>query len=181
MLIGTSKTKKMTETLVTPGTDPTTGLYHMEHMPMTEDPTVSAIREKQLAGMPLTIGEGMQAGRDTTVDVIGEHELKPDHVYRAVGEEALAAYEAAGAVVGFGEDDEFEPGNNLGVDWFLGGAALKYGGIVLEVPADPGLFEPANNWGHHLAKDPRVRHMKSSAHANPVPMSAVRVLNRPEA
>jgi hypothetical protein len=171
----------MAETLSTPGTDPTTGLYHVDHMPMTDDPAVASIREKQLSGTPLTIGENLQAGRDSTVDVVDGYELKPDHAYRTVGEGALAAYKAAGAVVGFGEGDEYEPGNNKGVDWYLGGAALRYGGVVLEVPADPSFFEPASNWGHHLAKDPRVRHMKSSGHTNPVPLDSVRVLNRPEA
>ena len=170
----------MTETY-TPGTDPSTGLYHVDHMPMTDDPTVSIIRQKQLAGEPLTLGESINAGRDRTVGSIDDYELKPDYVYRNIGQEALAAYDAAGAVIGFGEGDEFAPGNNKGVDWYLGGAAMRYGGVVLEAPADPALFEPADGWGHHLANDPRVRHMKSSGHANPVPMSSVRVLNRPQA
>jgi hypothetical protein len=170
----------MAETPPTPGTHPDTGLYHTEHMPMSEDPAILAIREKQLASEPLSIAESMDAGRDTTVNAIGEYQLKPDHVYRAVGTEALEAYKAAGAVVGFGEEDEHIAGNNSGVDWYLGGAAPRYGNVILEAPASPDFFKPADNWGHNMAKDPKVRHMKSSGHANPVPMDVVRVLDNPE-
>jgi hypothetical protein len=173
----------MTEQLstATTGTHPETGLYHADLMPPAENETLRAVREKQLAGVALNMTELMRAGRDTTVDAIGEYELKPDHVYRAVGRDALEAYQLHGMVVATGEeDDEFIEGlNNAGVDWFLGGAAPKYGSVVLETPADPDYFVPAHDNGHALAKDPKVRHMKSSGRLNPVPMDKVRVIEVP--
>jgi hypothetical protein len=166
-----------------PGVHPETGLFHSELMPPPEDPALRAVREKQLAGEPLSIGETIQAGRDATIQEIPEpvgdrienFAAKPDHVYRAVDRATLQTYQEAGAAVGFGEDDEYEPGNNRGVDWYLGGVALKYGDIVIEAPADPQYFEPADQQGSTLAIDPNVRHMKSSGHDNPVPMELVKV------
>jgi hypothetical protein len=166
-----------------PGVNPESGLYHVEHMPLPEDPSLRAVREKQLVGEPLSIGEAIQAGRDATIPEIPEpvgdrveiFPAKPDHVYRAVDRDTLQTYQEAGAAIGFGEDDEYEPGNNRGVDWYLGGVALKYGDIVIEAPADPQYFKPADKQGSALAIDPNVRHMKSSGHTNPVPMELVKV------
>lgn len=174
----------MSEQLHTqPGIHPETGLFHTEHMPLPEDPQLRLIREKQMAGEPLSFGEAINAGRDTTFKGIEEQvgtsvevfQTKPDHVYRAIGYDLLKLYQQEGAVTGFGEEDEYEPGNNNGVDWYLGGAALKYGEVILEAPADPEYFRPADNQGGALAKDPTVRHMKSSGHANPVPWDKVKV------
>jgi hypothetical protein len=176
----------MSETL---GVHPDTGLYHTDYMPLPDDEALRQVREKQLAGEQLTLGEALRAGRDNTVPEIPEpvgedvhhFPLKPDHVYRAVSRDTLRVYEEAGAVVGFGDHDEYEPGNNKGVDWFLGGVAvsasgiLKYGDMVLETPADPAFFQPAHEQGSNLAIDPGVRHMKSSGSANPVPMDLVKV------
>ncbi len=172
----------MTEVLSqTIGTHPETGLYHVDYMPPSNDEALRAIRDKQMAGEPLTTGESMRAGRDTTVDMIGEYELKPDHVYRAIGEAGLRAYMDSGMINSKGEeDDEFEIGNNKGIDWYLGAVALRYGTVILEAPADPAYFEPAIHNGHALAKNPRVRHMKSSGRRNPVPLEAVRVLPTPD-
>ena len=163
-----------------PGVHTETGLYHMDEMPPAEDERLKAIRDKQLRGEPLTIGESLRAGRDSTVGRLGDYELRADHVYRAVGKDALDAYVLAGMVVGAGGlevEDEYEDGNNKGVDWYLGGVALRYGMIVLEAPADPNYFQPASQNGHALAVDPRVRHMKSSGSRNPVPMTNVRVIS----
>jgi hypothetical protein len=166
------------------GTDPATGLYHVDHMPMAEDPSLAALRGKQLAGEPLTMDEQMRAGRDTVVRDIDEpvghtietYHTKPDHVYRAVGYDTLRLYNQTGSVIGFGPEDEMTPGTNRGVDWYLGGTARKYGEVILEAPADPEYFEPAAQQGQALAKDPKVRHMKSSGHANPVPFDMVKVV-----
>lgn len=141
-----------------------------------------SVREKQLAGEPLSINEAMQAGRDTTFGQFGEHQIRPDHVYRTVDEAGLAAYETAGAVTGQGEMDEFKEGeNNHGVDWYLGGVATKYGDVILETPATPDYFEPAQDYGSKLAKDPKVRHMKSSGTLNPVPLEHVTVYQKDQA
>lgn len=166
----------MTETL---GLHPETGLYHTDHMPPPENPALRAIREKQLAGEQLSIGEAMNAGRDTTMGQFGEYTTKPDHAYRTVDEAGLAAYEAAGAITGQGEMDEFKEGeNNSGVDWYLGGVATKYGNIILEMPATPDYFVPAHDFGSKLAKDPKVRHMKSSGTLNPIPLAHVTVYQK---
>jgi hypothetical protein len=162
-----------------PTMDPATGSYHVDAMPLPDDPARRAIVEKQLAGEPLTLGESMQSGRDNTVDMIGEHPVKPDHVYRTVGEAGLNAYLAAGSVVGQEGDQDFVEGeNNGGIDWYLGGVALKYGEVVLEAPASPDFFRPSSHAGTGMAKDPRVRHMKSSVAENAVPMSMVNVYTK---
>ncbi len=158
------------------GLHPESGLYHTEYMPPAEDPQLRAVREKQLVGEPLNMSEAIRSGRDSTVGEVGEYRLKPDHVYRAIGKDALEAYMSTGNVIGIGEADEYAPGNNQGVDWYLGGVAPRYGEVIIEAPATPDYFEPADNNGHGLAKDPMVRHMKSSGHANPVPMDMVQVI-----
>lgn len=153
------------------GLHPESGLFHTEHMPPPADPTVHAIREKQLAGEPLTIAESMRGGRDTTFTDFGDFTTKPDHAYRTVDQQALDAYDKAGAIVGQGENDEFMEGlNNKGVDWVLGAVALKYGEVIIEMPASPDHFTPALDGGTHLTKDPVPRHMKSSGTANPAPL-----------
>lgn len=165
--------------LFLPGVHPETGNYHVDHMPPATDEVLRAVREKQLRGDTLSIAELMRAGRDDTVDTVGDYELKPDHAYRSVGQSGLEAYLASGLIEATGEDeDEFEEGkNNSGVDWYLGAVALRYGDVILETPADPNYFVPALQNGHALAKDPRVRHMKSSGRLNPVPMHNVRIIN----
>ncbi|MDB5176913.1 MAG: hypothetical protein JWN75_581 [Candidatus Saccharibacteria bacterium] len=171
---------KNPESPTSPRLHPETGRYHIDYMPQAPDEGLRATREKQLRGEPLSIQESMRAGRDTTVNRIGDYELKSDHAYRAVGREGLDAYMASGYVYGAGGpevEDEFEEGvNNNGVDWYLGAVALRYGSIILETPADPLHFEPAAQNGRALAKDPTVLHMKSSGSWRPIPMSKVRVL-----
>lgn len=169
----------MKQTPEMPGIDPETGNYHAELMPPPQDEALAEIYSLQMAGEPLTIGQQMRAGRDETQQQYAGHDVLPDHVYRAVGEDGLDAYMESGAVTGRGENDEYEPGNNKGVDWYLGGVAAKYGEVVLMAPANADYFTPANDAGFGMAKDPNVRHMKSSGSANPVPMSTVRVL-RPQ-
>ncbi len=158
------------------GLHPDSGLYHTDHMPLPEDAILRSVREKQLAGEPLSIFEKMHAGRDTTFTQFGDFEAKPDHVYRAVDQLSLAVYEAEGAIVGQGEHDEFIEGkNNSGVDWCLGAVALKYGDIIIEMPAAPEYIHPAGKQGAALAKDPKIRHMKSSGTSNPVPLEMTKV------
>ena len=158
------------------GIHPESGLYHVDHMPLPNDPARRAVIEKQLAGEQLSLGEMMQAGRDQTYNSLGGIEVKPDHVYRSVGSAGLHSYQEAGAVVGQNGDREFEPGNNnSGIDWYLGGIAPKYGNgeVILEAPALPDYFEPSTHLGTGMAKDPKVRHFKSSPHAAPVPITYV--------
>lgn len=157
------------------------GLYESSLMLPASDPSLRAIRDKQMAGTPLSLGEQLRAGRDDTLKQVGNVVMRPDYVYRAIGEDALIAYRAAGGVVSEGEGplSEFAEGEgNGGVDWYLGAVAAKYGEHILEAPADPQYFVPADQHGHVTAKDPTVRHMKSSGRANPVPMNIVRVLPR---
>lgn len=155
------------------------GLYQSSHMAPAEDPVLQEIRRKQAEGAQLSLGEQLRAGRDDTVKQIGDILLRPDHVYRAVGKDALDAYTAAGSVIsqGEGKGSEYVEGDgNGGVDWYLGAVARKYGEHVIEAPADPDYFVPADQNGHAMAKDPTVRHMKSSGRANPVPMDRVRII-----
>ena len=153
-----------------------TGPYHADHMPLPEDSARRALVEKRLAGEPLTLVESMQAGRDNTVDMIGEYPVRPDHVYRSVGYEALAAYQETGLIISEDEGLPYAEGNNGGIDWYLGGVAPKYGNgeVILEAPADTDYFQPAGHMGTSLAKDPKVRHFKSYPNLNPDTMASAR-------
>lgn len=95
-------------------------------------------------------------------------------------------YRKKGMIIGTGTDDEYleyeQDGkiynNNKGVDWYLGGAELKYGDIVLECPADKEYFTPAFDNGCGMSFDPTVRFLKSSGAKKPIPVSMItRVFN----
>lgn len=58
------------------GVNQETGLYHVDYMPLADDPARRAVREKQLNGEPLTLGESMLAGRDNVVTGIDEQVSK---------------------------------------------------------------------------------------------------------
>ena len=82
-----------------------------------------------------------------------------------------------GYILGGGSGDEYVEANvdgqtlnnNKGVDWYLGGAALRYGNVIIECPADKKYFFPASDNGCHLSFNPTVRFFKSSGYSNPVP------------
>lgn len=171
------------------GIHPDTGLYHVDHMPLSQDPVLRSSQDKLLAGVPrkeFTIGEALKSGRDHTLRELGGVTLKPDHVYRTITADMLDTYNEAGAILAqngrIAEQGEDMQG---GVSWYLGAVALGYGAknartsenFVLETPATPELFAPANDFGNGLAMDPLIKHMKSSGADNPVPMSAVQVLS----
>lgn len=158
-----------------PGTHPESGLYHRDHMPLADDSALREVQLRLLADMPLTIAQRLIAGRDTTTSDLGGYNTKPDHAYRAVSLEDLARCTEAGAVVGWEPGDEPGPESNEGINWYLGGVSMKYGAVILEAPATPEYFVPAFDYGSGMAKDPRVRHMKSSGEANPIPMNLVTV------
>lgn len=156
-------------------------LYNGLTMPLSNDPKLRVAQEKLLRGEELSFSEGFIAGRDHAVKEINGYLLKPDHVYRAITEEALNKYKEVGMIVGFDEEDEYleyiENGrtfnNNKGVDWYLGGVSARYGDIIVECPADKEFFTPAFDNGSGMAIDPTVRHMKSSGYKNPVPLDMV--------
>ena len=93
----------------------------------------------------------------------------------------LDIYTNAGSIVGASETDEYEEftidgkvyNNNRGVDWYLGGACLRYGDIILECPADKAYFKPAGDNGNTTSMDPTVKFMKSSGYKNPIPLSMI--------
>ena len=154
-------------------------LYNAQTMPLSKNPRLRAVQEKIIKGEPLTMPEKMIAGRDHPVKEIAGYQLKPDHAYRAVSVEMLELYKEKGFICGAGPDDEYQEyeengeifNNNRGVDWYLGGAALKYGYIVLECPADKEYFIPAYDNGNGMSFDPTVRFLKSSGAKKPIPIT----------
>lgn len=156
-------------------------LYDAKTMPLASDPKKRAIQEKVKNGEQLTMMEKLSAGRDHVIKSFDDYQFKSDHVYRAISEAALLDYKQQGFIRGFGDDDEYKEyeengqlyNNNAGVDWYLGGACLRYGEIIIECPADKEYFQPAFDNGNHLCADPDVKHFKSSGSKNPVPFSMV--------
>lgn len=164
-------------------------LYDSKTMPLSSDPAKRKIQEKIKNGEQLTFMEKINAGRDTAIKEFNGYQFKSDHVYRVISEDALRVYKEKGFIIGFGDDDEYKEyeengqtfNNNKGVDWYLGGACLRYGHIIIECPADKEYFQPAYDNGNHLCNDPDVRHFKSSGSKNPVPISMIsKIINTRE-
>ncbi len=156
-------------------------LYDSKNMPLSSDPKLKAIQEKIKNGESLNFMEKIAAGRDTAIKEFNGYQFKSNHVYRVINEEALKDYIEKGFIIGFGDNDEYQVyeengqiyNNNKGVDWYLGGACLRYGNIIIECPADKEYFQPAYDNGTHLCNDPDVRHFKSSGSLKPVPTSMI--------
>ncbi len=163
----------------------TNELYNVRELPLSSNLDLRKAQMKVLANIELTNKDKVILGRDKTVKQIGNYILKEDHVYRLVDEETYNIYLKSGYIYGHNSTDEYEENgktynNNKGVDWYLGGASLKYGTILLECPAYKEYFTPSYDFGCHLAFNPNVRHMKSSGYKNPVPLELVKVINLKE-
>lgn len=156
-------------------------LYNSENMPLSNNPQLKAVQEKIMNGETLTISDKRIAGRDHPVKDINGYQLKPDHAYRAISYEMFEMYKENGMIIGMEDNDEYyefeENGikynNNKGINWYLGGVALKYGDIVLECPADKRYFIPAFDNGCTMSFDPTVRFLKSSGSKNPIPIHMI--------
>ena len=151
-------------------------LYNSNEMPLSNNPELRKIQEKQLRGEELTFQEMFKArGRDHTIKKIGSYDCKPDHCYRCVPEGVFEIYKQRGYIVDDRRTDYIPGENNQGIDWYLGGAmpSNKYGFIILECPADKNYFVPAINGGYGMSNDIKVRHMKSSPQINPIPLSMI--------
>lgn len=156
-------------------------LYNANDMPLSNDEIKRNAQLKYINNEELNLREKMLLGRDHTIKEYSDFKFKPDHVYRAIDEKLLQIYKKTGYISGFGDNDEYieyeENGkkysNNAGVDWYLGGASLRYGDIIIECPADKSYFKPASDNGNCLSIDPTVKHMKSSGSENPVPISMI--------
>lgn len=156
-------------------------LYNSENMPLSNDKRLRSVQEKIIRGEELTVMDKVLAGRDHPVKEINGYELKKDHAYRVVTENLFRLYIEKGIIFGTGTDDEYleyeQDGkiynNNKGVDWYLGGADLKYGDIVIECPAYKNYFVPAYDNGSSMSFDPVVKHLKSSGFKNPIPISMI--------
>jgi len=156
-------------------------------MPLSSDSKIRSAQEKLLRGEELSIGDKVILRGDYVRFNIDGYDLKCDCVYRSINESTLKSYLETGFVYGTAEDDEYQEyqengqtyNNNRGVDWYLGGASLRYGNIVIECPADKRFFIPAQDNGNGTSSHPNVRHMKSSGFKNPVPMNMVRIIKQP--
>ena len=155
-------------------------LYNSHTMPLSIDPEVRILQEKQLRGEKLSFKEVMfldkkgMGGRDHTITKIGDYECKPDHCYRCISENTLEIYKQNGFIIDDRRVDYVEGQNNQGIDWYLGGAMPgRYGNIIIECPADKSFFKPTRDGGYGMSNDIHVRHMKSSPQHNPVPLSMI--------
>ena len=156
-------------------------LYNSENMPLSNNPQLRAVQEKIINGEQLTISDKRIAGRDHPIKKIYGYQLKPDHAYRAVSYELYEMYKANGMIIGLEENDEYQEyeengiirNNNKGINWYLGGVALKYGDVVLECPANKEYFVPAYDNGCGMAFDPTIRFLKSSGSKNPIPINMI--------
>ncbi len=152
-------------------------LYNANEMPLSNDERKRNAQEKILKGEQLNVFEKIMVGRDHPTKELFGYQLKPDHCYRAISRDLLEKYKKTGFINGIGEDDEYQEyvendqtvNNNKGVDWYLGGAELKYGDIVLECPAYKEYFTPAFDNGNGMSVDPTIKFMKSSGSKNPIP------------
>lgn len=156
-------------------------LYNSENMPLSNNPQLRVVQEKIINGEPLTISDKRIAGRDHPIKEIYGYQLKSDYAYRAVSYELYEMYKANGVIMGIEENDEYQEyeengiisNNNKGINWYLGGVALKYGDVVLECPADKEYFTPAYDNGCGMSFDPTIRFLKSSGGKNPIPINMI--------
>lgn len=155
--------------------------FNIYEIPLSSDEVTRSGQKKILSGdtQSLTNLERIRIGRDNVVREIDGYELRPDCAYRCVSVPVYEAYLTAGFVYGYDKNDEYDEGNNKGVNWYLGGASLKYGSVVLECPASKEYFILPKDNGNGMSKDPLVKFIKSSGYKNPVPMSMVRVIKHP--
>ena len=156
-------------------------VYDAKLMPLSSNEDLRKVQEKIINGEGLSFKEKIIAGRDHIIKEINGYKLKSDHVYRAVSIQLLNIYMNQGYILGHGDDDEYlifkDRGefqhNNKGVDWYLGGACLRYGDYIIECPCDKNYFFPAIDNGNSLSYDPTVKFFKSSGSKNPVPVSLI--------
>ena len=156
-------------------------LYNANEMPLSSEAQKRIAQEKFLNGEELSTMEKVIIGRDSIIKEYNGYKFKPDHCYRVVSEKMLSIYSEVGKIVGASETDEYKEytvdgklyNNNKGVDWYLGGACLRYGNIIIECPADKEYFRPAWDNGNTTSMDPTVKFMKSSGYKNPVPLSMI--------
>ena len=161
-------------------------LLHSKNLPLSNDPKRRAVQEKLLAGAKLedlSVGERFAlGGRDQTITEINGYDFKPDHAYRVVDKETYEYYKKMGAIVDDRRTEFVEGENNQGIDWYLGGASLRYGKgeVVLEMPAYKKYFQLSGDNGCGMSADPNVRHIKSSPKENAVPFDLVRLIKHPD-
>lgn len=157
-------------------------LYNSQTMPLSSNPERRIVQEKILRGEQLTLREKLlfAGGHDKPLKKLGDYECKPDHCYRGVSRETFELYKQKGYIIGFSEylGEVIEPDgskriDNGGIDWYLGGAAKRYGDIIIECPADKEYFQPNYDNGFGLSNDITVRHMKSSGIQKPIPFSMI--------
>lgn len=157
------------------------GVYDARELPLSSDPKIRIAQEKVLRGEKLSLAENIAVGRDHPIKEIDDYALKSNFAYRAMSEAELENCRKTGFVESMSKtEDEFEEGNNRGVDWYLGGVDPKYGDVVIEAPASKKFFQLTQDNGNGMSYDPTIKHIKSSGHKNPVPMSMVKVIRGPK-
>ena len=161
-----------------PPTEP--DLFDANNLQLSSNPKLRELQEKVISGQPLSMMEKVIIGRDNTFKELLGYKLKSNCAYRAVRREVFEKYKELGYVAGLNSnlepllDDEYLINeNNKGVDWYLGGAAPKYGKIIIECPADKNYFVLAADSGNGMSNDPTVRFIKSSGSQKPIPFDKI--------
>lgn len=148
-------------------------LLDSKKLPLSGDYNLKIAQNKFLNGETLSLSEKMIIGRDKTIKEIANYHFKSNCVYRAVNKETLITYLTNNKIFSGIGDEYQEMVNNKGIDWYLGGACLKYGDWIIECPASKEYFTLARDIGCGMAIDPLVRFVKSSGYVNPVPSSLI--------
>lgn len=153
-------------------------LWNGKEMPLSMDNKKRKAQEKMMAGEKLSIEDKIALGGRDNKYLIKEFNgyiFKPDCAYRVVERNVFNFYISCGYIVR--NIEEYIPfQNNGGVDWYLGGACLRYGGsdkIIIECPADKSFFVPTIDNGLGEISDPTIRHLKSSSKNNPIPIEMI--------
>lgn len=115
------------------------------------------------------IGELLNKGRDIVFTEFAGYKLRPDCCYRTVSISALESYFQTGFIQNLGASKD-------SIDWYLGGAAKKYGRYVIECPAYKEYFmirsDEGEGFGNRMARNPNVVHIVSFNN-NPIPLSLI--------
>ena len=143
------------------------GLLDAKLLPLSNNNEQRAYQQKLINNEKIGLLEKAKFGRDNAKTKIDNYNLKSDHMYRAVDYNALQNY----IKDGFIKDNGDGKGYNS-VNWYLGGAAPRYGKVIIEAPASIENFELTDNYGGVMSGNPYVRQAHSS-NENPLSFSNI--------
>ena len=138
------------------------GLLDSKLLPLSDNEEQKSYQQKLINGEKISILEQSKFRNDNAKTTIDNYDLKSDHMYRATSYDALVDYVNNGVIKDNGQGKGYSA-----VNWYLGGAAPKYGKVIIEVPANTNDFELSDHYGGVMSGNPSVRQAHSS-NENPV-------------